>query len=368
MKLYNTYYMAISDLTKEQIEEYAKESNNWKEFMTKCGYTNFGCTFYIKRKLELFDISVSHFTRGKHNKKYTHEEIFKVNSQYTSMKCIKHKLITHYNWEYKCSSCKLSEWMTKKIPIEIDHINGNHTDNRIENLRFLCPNCHALTDTYKGKNIKNKEHSKDKYNIIKIKKTCKECGNIKYKNSEFCLSCHLKLKINKTTNKIIKKCINCETIIKKESERCMKCYKDAKKEGNHEKQLDNITNMKKCPDCDKYISKKSLRCRLCHYALMKSKSDVSSKQQIKGECIDCNTKIVNRAIRCTSCSNRIIENANKSILKDIITIDSKTKRPSYNQLVEDKTTLSMIQIGKKYGVSDNTIRKWLKKYETEYKP
>ena len=101
---------------------------------------------------------------------------------------------------------------------------------------------------------------------------------------------------------------------------------------------------------------------------MKSKSDVSSKQQIKGECIDCNTKIVNRAIRCTSCSNKIIENANKSILKDIITIDSKTKRPSYNQLVEDKTTLSMIQIGKKYGVSDNTIRKWLKKYQTEYKP
>ena len=64
--------MAISDLTKEQIEQYAKESNNWKELMTKCGYTNFGCTFYIKRKLELFDISVSHFTRGKHNKKYTH--------------------------------------------------------------------------------------------------------------------------------------------------------------------------------------------------------------------------------------------------------------------------------------------------------
>jgi hypothetical protein len=52
-----------------------------------------------------------------------------------------------------CSSCHLVEWQGQPIPLELDHINGEHDDNRLENLRLLCPNCHALTDTYRGRNI-----------------------------------------------------------------------------------------------------------------------------------------------------------------------------------------------------------------------
>ena len=44
-------------------------------------------------------------------------------------------------------------WMNKKIPLQLHHINGDRTDNRIENLQLLCPNCHALTDNYCGSNI-----------------------------------------------------------------------------------------------------------------------------------------------------------------------------------------------------------------------
>ena len=47
-------------------------------------------------------------------------------------------------------------WMGEPIPLELEHINGNHLDNRLENLTILCPNCHALTPTYRGKNIKRK--------------------------------------------------------------------------------------------------------------------------------------------------------------------------------------------------------------------
>lgn len=83
------------------------------------------------------------------------------------MVCIKNKLIKQFKWDYKCSSCKLSEWMGYKIPLEVDHINGIHTDNRIENLRFLCPNCHALTDTYKGKILKIKSIQKKYIQILK---------------------------------------------------------------------------------------------------------------------------------------------------------------------------------------------------------
>ena len=44
------------------------------------------------------------------------------------------------------------EWLNQKLILQLDHINGTHDDNRLENLRFLCPNCHSITDTYAGKN------------------------------------------------------------------------------------------------------------------------------------------------------------------------------------------------------------------------
>lgn len=52
-----------------------------------------------------------------------------------------------------CEVCAQTTWMGKPIPIEIDHIDGNSTNNTRENLRLICPNCHAQTSTYKGKNV-----------------------------------------------------------------------------------------------------------------------------------------------------------------------------------------------------------------------
>ena len=53
----------------------------------------------------------------------------------------------------KCLTCGLSEWLGKKINLQVDHIDGNNQNNLRENLRALCPNCHSYTDTYCGKNI-----------------------------------------------------------------------------------------------------------------------------------------------------------------------------------------------------------------------
>jgi hypothetical protein len=57
--------------------------------------------------------------------------------------------------ERKCESCLLDSWQNGPIPLEVHHINGNAKDNALNNLQLICPNCHALTDSYKGKNIGN---------------------------------------------------------------------------------------------------------------------------------------------------------------------------------------------------------------------
>ncbi len=54
----------------------------------------------------------------------------------------------------RCDHCGLSEWRGKPLSIQIDHANGDAKDNRLENLRMLCPNCHAQTETYSGRNVK----------------------------------------------------------------------------------------------------------------------------------------------------------------------------------------------------------------------
>ena len=72
--------------------------------------------------------------------------------QYQSNK-IRIRLIEEGVKEAKCECCNNTEWLGKPISLEVDHINGNSTDHRLDNLKILCPNCHAQTDTYRGKNI-----------------------------------------------------------------------------------------------------------------------------------------------------------------------------------------------------------------------
>lgn len=85
--------------------------------------------------------------------------------QYQLSMHIKRYLFEKYN--YQCSECgwnKVNPY-TNKIPLEIEHIDGNYLNNREENLKVLCPNCHSLTSTYKGANMNSGRKARSKYKL-----------------------------------------------------------------------------------------------------------------------------------------------------------------------------------------------------------
>lgn len=121
----------------------------------------YGSTYAtIKDTANELGLSPSHMTGQGHLKGKTHnwtprrnsKDVFVI-SRKENHSVLKNRLVKDFNWEWKCFECKRKEWMGKRIPIELEHINGNNKDNRIENLKFLCPNCHALTPTWRGRNI-----------------------------------------------------------------------------------------------------------------------------------------------------------------------------------------------------------------------
>ena len=167
----------------------------------------------------------------------------------------KYKLINAGLKEHKCECCYIKEWLGQKTPIELHHKNGIRSDNRLENLELLCPNCHAMTDNYKSKNIKKEIN----------KKCICLCGNKKGVRSLHCRDCYTKQ-------------------IKEEKE------------------------IKKCKDCENKINQDSIRCLMCQ-------------------------KFEQRKVK---------------------------KRPTIEVLLSEVVKLGYCAVGRKYGVSDNSIRKWIK--------
>jgi 5-methylcytosine-specific restriction endonuclease McrA len=76
-----------------------------------------------------------------------------VQGRRTSTHELKTQLLALGIKEHRCEGCGRARWNSHLIPLELDHIDGDRTDNRLENLRLLCPNCHAQTPTYRGRNI-----------------------------------------------------------------------------------------------------------------------------------------------------------------------------------------------------------------------
>lgn len=146
--------------TVEEIKQIVETSKTMAEVMKRLGYTgNRGNSINgFKKFLDKHGIDYSMFTK-ENPKCYCHpgqplNEILVEDSEYTNMTRLKSRIISEGLLEYKCDSCGITEWMGKPIVLQMDHVNGNNRDNRIENLRLLCPNCHSQTETFCGKNRK----------------------------------------------------------------------------------------------------------------------------------------------------------------------------------------------------------------------
>lgn len=97
----------------------------------------------MKRVLQKLNIDCSHWTGQAWNK----NQQLKDWSKYSRASNLKPHLINLRG--YKCESCQLENWMHKKIPLEVEHCDGDKTNNKLENLKLLCCNCHALTPTWR---------------------------------------------------------------------------------------------------------------------------------------------------------------------------------------------------------------------------
>lgn len=123
------------------------------------------------RRIKILNLDMSHFTGKGHLRGKTHNWAKKtplsdilvrdftggVGTHQLKLRLLKEGLL-----QRKCYRCGINEWLGKQLSLELEHKNGNRYDNRIENIELLCPNCHSLTATYRGKNNgknKSKEYS-----------------------------------------------------------------------------------------------------------------------------------------------------------------------------------------------------------------
>lgn len=161
---------------KEDIEEAVKNSFSWANVCRLLGAKPAtGSQSNIKKRAIKLEIDFSHFTGQGHNKGKSWVRKKAIDYCYlgseTGSGKIRKALIRDGLKSEECEICHIKEWNGQKVPLELDHINSNHYDNRIENLQIICPNCHALETVNRRKKkpvIKKEKHIKVK--IIKQRK------------------------------------------------------------------------------------------------------------------------------------------------------------------------------------------------------
>lgn len=285
-------------------QQIIKESISYADVSRKVGRAP-GSQFNerLRQYCDKNNINYSHLN-NKNNpcgqEKYTLEEILIEHSP-VSRKTLRDYLAKYNILEYKCAKCgNIGEWQGESLTLQIDHINGVRDDNRKDNLRWLCPNCHAQTDTFTGKNKTTKEvvNFTEKEAIEALKKT----NNVH--QAAILIGCStqggtwIRIKNIKEKYNIIQ-------------------YDDIKKEEKEK--------LKEQYQLEKNIAKQ----KQVHYCQYCGRVTTSS---------NC----------CTECAHKM---------------QQKCERPDRNKLKQLIRTTPFTTIGyDMYGVTDNAVRKWCDAY------
>ncbi|MFE7435560.1 HNH endonuclease signature motif containing protein [Streptomyces tendae] len=152
--------------TREVLQEAVSASTNMCEVLRHLGLEVVGGHHtHISRRIKAYDIDISHFQmptrKGKPWRPRTPEGVLIEQPPSQARRIPSDRL----KWAMRitgtpeqCALCGTgTAWRGRPLPLEIDHIDGNWQDNRIENLRFLCPNCHSTTDNYRGRGKRRTE-------------------------------------------------------------------------------------------------------------------------------------------------------------------------------------------------------------------
>ena len=163
--------------SKEEIEQFVKDSRSYAELARKIGYddTSKNGSAYrtVHQMIDELKLDISHFTGQGWNKDNFDYSRFKYGKKIKTANAL--NAITSLRG-HKCESCGLGKWKDKPIPLEVHHIDGNELNSELSNLQILCPNCHALTDNYKGKNINNGSIVVSDEDLVKA---LNDCPNIR---------------------------------------------------------------------------------------------------------------------------------------------------------------------------------------------
>jgi hypothetical protein len=193
--------MTNKNLTEDRIREAARDAKSIAEMCRILDLIAAGGNYgSVKRRLVRYDIDTSHFTgRGWNKNNYSDKPNNKIS--------IKKKLIRERG--HQCEKCENSTWLELPITLELEHIDGNNTNNEEDNLLLLCPNCHAQTVTWRRMKISLEGNPK----LI-----CPECDGPKASKSQTCSICR-----HKRPKLIIEKFCVCGEVMDRRAKQCMKC-------------------------------------------------------------------------------------------------------------------------------------------------
>ena len=305
----------------KELQEIFNNSSSYKEVLMSMGMSPHGSNYITLRKIiDEYDLDLSVISQNRDAEKH---KILETNRKeipigdiiYSNIEkdfngqSLKRKLINEGIKEEKCEKCGNTMWMGQKIHLHLHHKDGNHKNNYIENLQFLCPNCHAMTENYAGKRI---QHNKIVKNMdrSKTKKGISEDG--------------LRLYDGYGGYKVL--CPVCgKNYMEKVAKKCRECYENERIKPK--------------------IEKKEL------YDLLQSHS-------------------YNEVGKIYGVDRKTIKSWHRYYAKQdkangVITIVSD-KAPDMNTLQKDIESKTMESISQKYGVSSNTVRKWCIRYGLEF--